>query len=76
MNISTADVLKRVCRALADTTEHLLLVHVVILEHRTVVRALAIPLIAAAKYVLIIAADAAALIVQHLHHHHVQTVLV
>jgi len=68
-----ADVPKRVLEPV-DTTEHILLVHVVILEHRPVVRALAIPLIAAAKYVMIIAADAAALIVQH--HHHVHRVVI
>jgi hypothetical protein len=64
MNIMTAVVHKHALEPV-DTTEHILLVHVIILDLQVVVRALAIPLIAAAKYVMIIAANAAALLVQH-----------
>jgi hypothetical protein len=74
MNIMIADVLKLVLEPV-DTTEHILLVHVVILDLQVVELAFAIPLIAAAKYVMIVAANAAAQLVhQHQHHQHAQLV--
>ena len=60
-----------------DTTDNLLLVHAVILDLQVVELAFAIPLIAAAKYVMMVAANATALLVhQHQHHHHQHAKLV
>jgi hypothetical protein len=78
MNIMIADVLKRVLEPV-DTTEHILLVHVVILDLQVVelvALAAALVMVAVALYAMTHAANAATLVVQHHHHHHVQIVLV
>ncbi len=78
MNIMIADVLKLVLEPV-DTTEHTLLVHVVILDLQVVelvALAVAFQMVAVALCAMTDAANAATLAVQHHHHHHVQIVLV
>ncbi len=62
-----------------DTTDNLLLVHVVILDLQVVelvALAVAFQMVAVALCAMTDAANAVTLAVQHHHHHHVQIVLV
>jgi hypothetical protein len=71
MNIMTADAPKRVLEPV-DTTEHILLVHVVILDLQVVelvALAVAFQMVAVALCAMTHAANAATLDVQHLHLH-------
>jgi hypothetical protein len=78
MNIMIADAPKRVPEPV-DTTEHILLVHVVILDLQVVelvALAVALVMVAVALYAMTHAANAATLVVQHHHHQHVHRVVI